>query len=547
MQISDLAIKYSIDGSSPITVRLIQSRTVVGASSQADIRIESPFMSRQHFMIEQQGDRLYVTELGSSNGTLLQGRRLPANTRQEWLPGQTLSVANIRFELVTPQGAATESTVTTGGLLTLIADPAEVSAGQPSRLTLNYQGSTPQMIYLRSDTKTDGLDVSISPDQVYVQPGQAVFADVTPRKTKAYWTGGKFSVALVALTHNGEDSLTELIVNVRPRYELLLLFLLLLFAGGLGAAVALPQFAAQIAPTNTPTLTVTASPTATATATLTATASPTITPTVTHTPSNTPTPTVTPTPTFPTSTLIPSRTPTNTPTNTIQPPIIITSPPLVITVIVPPIITPVTPVTPITPGFPNDPQTACAGFVGRSPLQSLPNGTATFSWDAPASGGAVSYVLTISNLDSGQSTTVTTGFEVTSTAVDVSDRAMGRGSRFSWQVTAQLIDGRTCIAPAISLLRETPPDREPLDDVSRDEDCLPGAPCPDGDDDVFRELQASSLVPDLTMLMRGSADAYTLEKISNAVMLLMGMAVLIYKTRRRRPYAGLLSVDENER
>ncbi len=541
MQSPDLAIQYTIDGSSPLVVRLIQSQTVVGASSQADIRIESPFMSRRHFVIEQQNERLYVTDLGSSNGTTLQGRHLRPNTRQEWLPGQILSVANIRFELIAPQLNDTKPTVNSGGLVNLIADPGEIYAGEPSRITLNYNGSTAQMIYFRSDTHTDGLEISISPDQIYAAPGQAVMADVKTAKKKAYWTGGKFSVALIALTNSGEDVLTELIVKVRPRYELLLLFLLLLFAGGLGVATALPSIAAQLAPTATATLTQTASPTLTATntatPTLTTTASATPTETATMTPSHTSTPTITP---FPTSTQIPTREPTNTPfIITVIVPQVITVP-----VILPPII--ITPPTPITPVV-VDPQTACNGFVGRSPVDQLPNGPAAFYWDAPASGGAMSYGLSVTNLENGRSTSVSTNSGVTSATVDVSQNALGDGFSFMWQVTAQLIDGRPCTAPPISLRREAPL-RDP-DSSQGNCDDVGNNPCPDTSD-TFTDFQASSILPDLTLFTQGSTDkAQALEAISNGVMFVFGMALVLYEVRRRRQRhsANEALVDKDER
>jgi pSer/pThr/pTyr-binding forkhead associated (FHA) protein len=53
---------------------------VIGRSAQCDVVITHDGMSRRHCMIEVRGGDIFVTDLGSSNGVLIEGQRIPVNT-----------------------------------------------------------------------------------------------------------------------------------------------------------------------------------------------------------------------------------------------------------------------------------------------------------------------------------------------------------------------------------------------------------------------------------------------------------------------------------
>lgn len=55
---------------------LVQRRTVVGRGSDADVVITGRGLSRRHFEIVWDGKRSEVVDLGSTNGTLLNGKRV---------------------------------------------------------------------------------------------------------------------------------------------------------------------------------------------------------------------------------------------------------------------------------------------------------------------------------------------------------------------------------------------------------------------------------------------------------------------------------------
>jgi pSer/pThr/pTyr-binding forkhead associated (FHA) protein len=55
---------------------LEQQRSVLGRSRDADVQIEDPNVSRRHAEIVQEGSTYWLVDLGSTNGTEVDGRRV---------------------------------------------------------------------------------------------------------------------------------------------------------------------------------------------------------------------------------------------------------------------------------------------------------------------------------------------------------------------------------------------------------------------------------------------------------------------------------------
>jgi hypothetical protein len=74
-----------VDDRTTIASRRFGRRVLVGRAPTADLRIDDPRVSRLHARIEMRDDGVYVEDLGSRNGTLVDGvpvagsRRLIAN------------------------------------------------------------------------------------------------------------------------------------------------------------------------------------------------------------------------------------------------------------------------------------------------------------------------------------------------------------------------------------------------------------------------------------------------------------------------------------
>lgn len=59
-------------------VELSRLRTTIGRSARNDLCVEDPFASRLHAEIRRRGDAFWISDLGSANGTLINGLRLTA-------------------------------------------------------------------------------------------------------------------------------------------------------------------------------------------------------------------------------------------------------------------------------------------------------------------------------------------------------------------------------------------------------------------------------------------------------------------------------------
>lgn len=54
-------------------VKVDQPAMIIGRSKSVDITLDAPVVSRQHARVERVGDDYFITDLGSSNGTLVNG------------------------------------------------------------------------------------------------------------------------------------------------------------------------------------------------------------------------------------------------------------------------------------------------------------------------------------------------------------------------------------------------------------------------------------------------------------------------------------------
>src|SRR4051812_3048483 len=69
---------------------------LVGRDGRCDVRIASPRISRFHCSLSRHRDEVIVRDLGSTNGTLINGRR---TTTGRLRPGDELGIADFRYHL----------------------------------------------------------------------------------------------------------------------------------------------------------------------------------------------------------------------------------------------------------------------------------------------------------------------------------------------------------------------------------------------------------------------------------------------------------------
>lgn len=87
--------------------RLTRSRTIIGRGSEADITLDDSGTSRKHIEILWDGERAQVTDLGSTNGTLLNGEPV---TRAVLPPDSVIEIGRTRieFRVLAQRGAVAE-------------------------------------------------------------------------------------------------------------------------------------------------------------------------------------------------------------------------------------------------------------------------------------------------------------------------------------------------------------------------------------------------------------------------------------------------------
>jgi pSer/pThr/pTyr-binding forkhead associated (FHA) protein len=88
------ALLVSLDGNADIP--LDQVVVVVGRHRGCNVRIASPRVSRRHCCLALDRDGVLVHDLGSTNGTRINGQRIEEGVLR---PGDELSIAVYRYRL----------------------------------------------------------------------------------------------------------------------------------------------------------------------------------------------------------------------------------------------------------------------------------------------------------------------------------------------------------------------------------------------------------------------------------------------------------------
>jgi hypothetical protein len=105
---------------------LTGDRIVAGRSAQCDLRLDDDLASRRHFMLEQTPAGWQITDLGSTNGTLLNGRRLSPQVPVPLALSDRITVGHTTFVM--------QRSATSDASIKRPQSPTGQEVGSPQRL-----------------------------------------------------------------------------------------------------------------------------------------------------------------------------------------------------------------------------------------------------------------------------------------------------------------------------------------------------------------------------------------------------------------------------
>ena len=86
---------------------------VIGRGSDCNLRLSAPQISRRHCFLRVGREGVSVTDLDSSNGTFVDGKRLTGGVRQELIHGSVLALGAVRFLICIKEDAVSEEVLKT--------------------------------------------------------------------------------------------------------------------------------------------------------------------------------------------------------------------------------------------------------------------------------------------------------------------------------------------------------------------------------------------------------------------------------------------------
>lgn len=175
---------------------------VMGRSSELDMVLVEDMVSRRHAKLSMEGDDIYIQDLGSTNGTFVNGEKIKKSKLNE---GDRILVGTSIIKLVDLGDVAANSVNAPGN-----RGVPDGKATSPVRTT-TMSGSIeevplPDLLQLFSTSKKSGvLSIRVERDvgKIYLDKGKIVFASINERSEihplKAFyrlltWRGGTFEL-----------------------------------------------------------------------------------------------------------------------------------------------------------------------------------------------------------------------------------------------------------------------------------------------------------------------------------------------------------------
>ncbi|MGV2336414.1 MAG UNVERIFIED_CONTAM: FHA domain-containing protein [Planctomycetaceae bacterium] len=122
-----------LDQTSSVRKITVRHDIVIGRGSDCNLRLSAPQVSRRHCFLRISRDGVSITDLESSNGTWVNGNRLPSSVRHDLTDGAQISLGPVRF-VVHVRPEVVPGSILPGGSLNEVITEA---AGSPDATTFS--------------------------------------------------------------------------------------------------------------------------------------------------------------------------------------------------------------------------------------------------------------------------------------------------------------------------------------------------------------------------------------------------------------------------
>lgn len=155
------------EGYSAVYIPITTQELMIGRDPAHDVTLDSDKVSRNHARINRQSDGSYtIVDLGSTNGTYLEGAKLLSNVSEEWPADQTVTIGD--FRLAIQQAISTDTVANVQGVQSM-ADVRPVGGIAPRNIVQTQAGEIGS-----TGIDTTSVDLALVPTNITADPGSQI-------------------------------------------------------------------------------------------------------------------------------------------------------------------------------------------------------------------------------------------------------------------------------------------------------------------------------------------------------------------------------------